>query len=134
MAGERSRLDAVTTGNPLAAGFRRAPPMATDSKALVLRCLNDAIDRSGVKRGALATDCGVTEGQFSRLTGGSQGFPIALLAALPRRIRVDVLKRLGALDGLQVQDPNPLALDADVRRAIEALVQAHAAHLAAMGE
>ena len=133
MVGDRRQLGGVTTGKPLAAPFRRAPAMATDGKTLVRRCLNEAIDRSGTKRLALATECGVSEAQFSKLTGGVQHFPLEMLAELPRAVRVDVVRRIAALDGLRVHDPDVVALSADLLDAFEPFLRAYVAR-AAVGE
>jgi hypothetical protein len=92
-------------GNSVAARSLDREPLASDGKATAsagkpdaLQLLNDAINQSGVQRKVLATDCGLSESQFSRLTSGAQGFPIPLLDKLPDAIRADWLNRMESRD------------------------------------
>lgn len=65
--------------------------------------MNAAIDRSGIQRKVLAADLGLSESQFSRLTSGVQGFPIALLDRLPASIVLDYLDRMAHERGAHVE-------------------------------
>ncbi len=91
----------ATEGNGSATDCHQAPAVETGGKRLAIRCLNDAIDASGVARKQLAEDCGWSEGHFSKVASGQQGELLDLAYRLPAHraaIRSDFLNRLADLE------------------------------------
>ena len=105
-------MRSATLGNEHVATCHASAPMGTDGKRLALRCLNDAIDASATARKVLAGECGLSEAQFSRLTGGAQGFPLPLLDRLPDSIVLDYLDRMAHERGAHVEREDAAVLAA----------------------
>lgn len=82
-----------TTGKNLSTS---CPPFGKDE---ALRLLNAAIDASAIPRKVLAEDlCGMSQGNFSKVTSGEQGDVFSLVFRLPTDVRRDFFDRLVEAD------------------------------------
>lgn len=87
-------MGAATLRNDGAESFRAGGPVETVGNSLSLRCLNDAIDASGIPAKVLAARLEVSEGEFSKLRAGR--FRLEQIDRLPEAIRADWETRVEA--------------------------------------
>lgn len=85
---------------------------------VAVRCLNAAIDESGVPRKALAREAGISEAQFSKLVRSAA---LDLVDRLPDEIVTAWLDRMGHQRGFEVRVLAPERLDAEVLNLLEQL-------------
>lgn len=100
------RLLAAMVGNRVAVSC----PAPAPRESSAMSALDQALTHSGLLDKELAP-AGVTAPTFSKMRAGTQAFPIALLDALPGRVRVDFCRRLLEPDGYDVRrrDPGDIA-------------------------
>ena len=97
MRGSVARVEVETEGaqvsergNEVATSFQR-------DKAFAVRCWQDAVAASGLDDKAIAAECGMSRGYYSKVASGQQGDLIELAYRLPGRlafIRADFFDRL----------------------------------------
>lgn len=94
--GATLRKPAVASeGNDFADDCQPERMLATVSNSLSLRCLNEAIDGSGVPRKELAPECKQTAQQFSKsLSGAPGGNFTGVVDRIRPSIRLDYARRL----------------------------------------
>lgn len=81
-------------------------------------CLAAVVDGCGVPRKALAIECGMSEGYFSKVVSGQQGDVVALLYKLRPSIRGEFYRRMAALEHA---DPIDVAAEQLVFAAVQFL-------------
>jgi len=91
-------------------------------KFVARRCLNLAIDTSGMPRKALADAHGMGESQFSKVTGGTALYDIDNLDCLPDDVLENFLNRYGAERGFEVRMKDLREIDAEVMEQVHRLV------------
>ena len=99
MSATLRKAAAASEGNDFAFDSQSVRPVASPGKSLSLRCLNEAIDGSGVPRKELAPECGQTEQQFSKsLSGAPGGNFTGVVDRIRSAIRLDYARRLAACE------------------------------------
>lgn len=86
------------------------------------RCLNEAIDTSGMTRKALADAHGMGESQFSKVTGGIALYDIDNFDHLPDDVLMNFLARYGEARGFDVRLKTLPEIDADMLESVQRLV------------
>lgn len=107
----RSRIPAPSVEMPgldFDAGCQPSPEPETPGKSVAVECLAAAIDGSQVPRKVLASKCGMSEGNFSKIARAEQGDLFGLVYLLPSPIRKDFVRRLAEVEGA---DPIELAAE-----------------------
>lgn len=98
---------------------------ASEGKSIVMRCLDEAIDRFGMPRKALAEELSVTEQTLSKMTAGSQAFGVALFDEMPDALLTSFLARYGQHRGFRVEPLEPEELDVELLEAVDHLITVH---------
>jgi len=82
--------------------------LARAGKNAALECLAAAIDGQPEPRKVLASECGMSESNFSKIARGGQGDLLGLLYLLPSPIRKDFVRRLA-----ETEETDPVELAAE---------------------
>lgn len=122
------RAAAAIRANDLSDACTGPSSAATTCNRLFLRLLNEVIDRCGEKRGALATDAGYSEFQFSRKST-SLDFIDRLPAEIQRVLARRWAESLGFLVHEPVTDQVIAAIVEELRESTERVKLLTAAHL-----
>lgn len=86
---------ATSEGNSVDARFQTERSVATRGNSLSLRCLNDAIDASGVPHKVLAAEVDQQPDQFSKSLNGARGGDFnGVLDNIRSAIRLDYARRM----------------------------------------